>query len=217
MWVAFKGLNSNGQRISFSDHIGAFGYFFSGGRQETDRRIDQPVPNYLMIMDLIISLYGKMDYFLSDNDYLTTNLNYSKTQTQIPFDSAEGINYDTQGSYNSFQSLSYFHTFSSETDKSSDLFAGLYVREGGLTFGTSPFDQTIQYIGTDTTTAYTVDQDRSFVSYGTRIKYSDELSHHFAFDLGLNFSATTGKEKFQFKDFNGNGPINNTKFTGIRF
>ena len=213
----FKGLNSNGQRISFSSHIGSFGYFFSGGRLETDRRIDQPVPQLFNDHGFDYFLYSKMDYFLSDNDYLTTNLNYSKTETQIPFDSAEGINYDTQGSYNSFQSLSYFHTFSSETDKSSDLFAGLYVREGGLSFGTSPYDQTIQYVGTDTTTAYTVNQDRSFVSYGARIKYSDELSHHFTFNVGLNLSTTAGKEKFQFRDFNGNGPLINTKFTGSDF
>ncbi len=214
---SFKALNSNGQRVSFSDHIGTFGYFFSGARQETDRRIDQPVPELFNDHGFDYFLYGKMDYFLSSNDYLTTNLNYSKTQTQIPFDSVEGINYDTQGSYNSFQSLSYFHTFSTETDKSSDLFAGLYVREGGLTFGTSPYDQTIQYLGTDTTTAYTVNQDRSFISYGTRVKYNGELSHHFAFDIGLNFSATNGKEKFQFKDINGNGPIINTSFKGSDF
>ncbi len=210
----FKSLNSNGQSISFSDHMGAFGYFFTGARQETDRRIDQPVQQLFNDHGFDYFLYGKMDYFFSDKDYLTTNLNFSKTQTQIPFDSLEGINFDTQGSYNSFQTLSYYHIFSSETDKSGDLFAGLYIREGGLTFGTSPYDQTVQYLGSDTTTGYTVDQNRSFVSYGTRFKYSDELSHHFAFNLGFNLSATSGKEKFQFKDINGNGPLNNTTFKG---
>jgi CarboxypepD_reg-like domain len=210
----FKSLNSNGQRISFSNHTGVFGYFFSGARQETGRRIDQPMRENFNDHGFDYFLYGKMDYFFSDKDYLTANLNYSKTQTQIPFDSAEGINFDTQGSYNSFQTFSYYHIFSSGTDKSSDLFAGLYVREGGLTFGTSPFDQTVQYLGTDTTTGYTVDQDRSFVSYGSGLKYSDELSHHFAFNLGFNLSATSGKEKFQFKSLNGNGPLNNTLFKG---
>ncbi|MEW5842435.1 MAG: carboxypeptidase-like regulatory domain-containing protein, partial [Bacteroidota bacterium] len=38
-----KALNSNGQSLSFSDHIGKLGYFVSTSRQETDRRIDQPV------------------------------------------------------------------------------------------------------------------------------------------------------------------------------
>ena len=213
----FKSINSNGQRISFSDHIGAFGYFFSGARQETDRRIDLPIPQLFNDHGLDYSLYGKMDYFFSEKNYITTNLNYSKTQTQIPFDSAEGINYDTQGSYNSFQTLSYYHIFSTETDKSSDLFAGFYIREGGLTFSTNPYDQNVLYIGTDTSTAYTVNQNRSFNSFGTRFKYNQELSHYFSFNTGFNFSVTNGKENFQFKSTNGNGPSNNSNFTGSDF
>lgn len=158
-----------------------------------------------------------MDYFLSENDYLTTNLNYSLTQTQIPFDPIEGINYDTQGSYNSFQTLSYYHTFSNETDKSKELFAGFYVREGGLKYNTSPYDQTVQYLANDSTKSYTVNQDRSFVTYGTRLKFNNELSHYFGYAAGLEFSVTDGKENFKFNDKNGNGPLNSTNFTGSDF
>ena len=214
---SFKALNSNGQSLSFSNHIGTFGYFFSGSREETDHRIDQPVTQLFNDHGFDYFLYGKMDYFLSDNDYFTTNINYSKTQTQIPFDPVEAINFDTQGSYNSFQTLSYYHTFSTETDKSSDLFAGLYVREGGLKFNTSPYDQTVQYIGNDTATGYRINQNRNFVTYGTRLKYSDELSHHFAYAGGLEFSVTNGTENFQFKNIKTNGPANNTGFTGSDF
>ncbi len=213
----FKALNSNGQSLSFSNHIDKFGYFFSGSRDETDHRIDQPVTQLFNDHGFDYFLYGKMDYFLSANDYLTTNLNYSQTQTQIPFDPVEGINYDTQNSYNSFQTISYYHTFSNEVDKSSNLFAGLYVREGGLKFGTSPLDQTLQYFGNDSTVGYRVNQNRSFATYGTRIKYSDELSHQFAYAAGLEFSATSGSEDFTFLDANNNGPINNTKYTGSDF
>ncbi len=213
----FKALNSNGQSLSISNHIGTFGYFFSGARQETDHRIDQPVPKLFNDHGFDYFLYGKMDYFLSDKDYITTNLSYSKTQTQIPFDPVEGINFDTQGSYNSFQTLSYYHTFSTKTDKSSDLFAGLYMREGGLLFNTSPYDQTVQYIGNDTTTGYTVNQNRNFVTYGTRVKFNDELSHKFAYAAGFNFSVTNGKDDFQFMNINKTGPDNNSNFTGSSF
>jgi len=214
---SFKALNSNGQSLSFSDHVGSFGYFFSGSRAETDRRIDQPVQTLFNDHGFDYFLYGKMDYFIDESDYLTTNLNYSSTQTQVPFDPVEGINFDTQNSYNSFQTLSYYHTFSSEVDKESELFAGFYVREGGLKFGTSPYDQTLQYIGADTTTGYTVNQDRSFTTYGTRLKYSDQLSHQFGYAAGLEFSVTNGKDNFKFNDFNGNGPLNSTNFTGSDF
>ncbi len=212
----FKALNSNGQSISLSDHAGNFGYFFSGSRDETDHRIDQPVTKLFNDHGFDYSLYGKMDYFLSGNDFLTSNLNYSVTQTQIPFDPVEGINFDTQNSYNSFQTISYYHTISNETDKSSELFVGLYSREGGLKYNTSPFDQSVQHIGSDTT-GYTVNQDRNFATFGTRIKYSDELSHQFGYAVGLELSATNGTENFKFNDVNGNGPSNNTKFSGSDF
>ncbi len=213
---SFKSLNSNGQSISISNHIGRFGYFFTGTRDENDRRVDTPTPVVFNDHGFDYFLYGKMDYFLSENDYLTTNLNYSETNTEIPFDPALGINFDTQDSYNAFQTLSYYHTFSNETDKSSSLFAGLFVRQGGLKFGTSPFDQTLQFLGKDTT-GYRVNQNRDFVSFGTRIKYNQDLSHHFAYAAGLDFSATNGTEKFNFLDVNNNGPANNASFTGSDF
>ncbi len=214
---SFKALNSNGQSLSFSNHIGSFGYFFSSSRNETDRRIDQPVTKLFNDHGFDYFLYGKMDYFLSENDYLTTNLNYSKTQTQIPFDPVEGINFDTQGSYNSFQTLSFYHTFSNETDKASELFVGLFIREGGLKFDTSPLDQTVQYLKNDSTTGYTINQNRNFVSYGTRAKFSEELSHQFGYAAGLEFSISNGKENFKFNDINGNGPANSTNFSGSDF
>ena len=214
---SFKSLNSNGQSITLSNHIGSFGYFFSGSRDETDRRIDQPVIRLSNDHGFDYFLYGKMDYFLSEKDYLSANLNYSETRTQIPFDPTVGINFDTQDSYNSFQTVSYYHTFNSEAEKSNELFAGLYVREGGLIFNTSPLDHTLQFINKDSTKGYRVDQNRNFVTYGTRIKYSEKTSHQFEYAVGLEASVTNGKENFKFNDVNGNGPINNSNFTGSDF
>ena len=213
----FKSINSNGQSLSLSNNTGSFGYFLSGTRQENDRRIDQPVPELFNDHGFDYFLYGKFDYLIGASDYITSNINYSRTQTQIPFDPGEGINFDTHNSYNSFQTLSYFHTISNEVDKASDLFAGLYVREGGLTFNTSPFDQAKQFFGNDTTTGYTINQDRSFVTYGTRLKYSTELSHLFSYATGLDFSATSGKENFYFRDSAGSGPADNNNYKGSDF
>ena len=213
----FKALNSNGQSFSLSSHNGNFGFFLSGSRDESDRRTDQPIDSLFHDHGFDYFLYGKLDYILGNNDYLTSNLNFSETQTQIPFDPLEGINFDTQNSFNAFQTLSYFHTISNEIDKEKNLFAGFYVREGGLKFLTSPEDESRQFIGSDTTTSYTVDQNRKFTTFGTRIKYSDRLSHEFIYMTGLNLSITNGTETFTFKDINGNGSINNTDFTGSDF
>jgi hypothetical protein len=213
----FKSLNSNGQSFSISSRSGNYGIYISGKRDETDRRIDQPVDSLFHDHGFDYFLYGKMDYIINDNDYLTTNLNYSETQTQIPFDPVEGINYDNQNSYNAFQTLSFFHTISNDMDKEENLFVGLFVREGGLNYLTSPLNQSRQYIGNDSTTGYTIDQNRKFATFGSRIKYSDQLSHKFLYETGLNLSLTNGTETFTFKDINGTGPANNTDFKGSDF
>jgi outer membrane receptor protein involved in Fe transport len=213
----FKSLNSNGQSFSLSTHSGNFGFFLSGTRDETDRRIDQPIPALYNDHGFDYFLYGKLDYVFDDHNYITSNLNFSETQTQIPFDPLEGVNYDTQNSFNGFQTLSFFHTISDEIDHEKNLFLGLYVREGGLKFKTSSYDETKQFIGNDTATAYTVDQDRKFVTYGTRIKYTNRLEHELSFTGGLSLSITAGNETFNFRDVTGNGPVNKTDFTGSDF
>ena len=213
----FNALNSNGQSISLSSRNGNFGFFLSGSRDETDRRIDQPVDSLFHDHGFDYFLYGKLDYILDENNYVTSNLNFSETQTQIPFDPLEGINYDNQNSFNAFQTLSFFHTISNELDKEKSLFAGLYVREGGLKYLTSPDNESVQFIGNDTTTGYRIDQDRKFTTLGTRIKYSNRLSHEIIFETGMNLNFTNGTETFTFKDSSGNGPVNKTDFQGSDF
>ncbi len=216
---AFKALNSNGQSLSMSDHIDNLGVFLSGTRQETDRRIDPPVQDIFHDHGFDYFLYGKLDYILSENDYLTANLNNSRTYTQVPYDTAEGIMNDLQNTSNSFQTLSYYHTISSEPDRESDLFAGVYAREGGLVYTPGPGDPVATPLTLNGTTGnYVVAENRSFTSLGTRIKYDDRLSHHFMYTVGLDFSNTTGTEDFTSHDSAGNaGPAVNTDFTGSDF
>jgi hypothetical protein len=214
---AFKALNSNGQSLSLSDHIDNLGIFLSGTRQETDRRIDPPVSQIFHDHGFDYFLYGKLDYTLSDADYLTANLNKSKTYTQVPYDSAEGIMNDLQNTSNSFQTLSYYHTISTEDDKESNLFAGVFAREGGLVYTPGPGDPTTFQFPNDTT-GYVLAENRSFTTLGTRIKYDDRLSHHFMYAVGMDFSSTTGKENFTSQDSAGNsGPVVNTKYAGSDF
>jgi hypothetical protein len=215
---SFKALNSNGQGISFSNNEGNFGYYFSGSRQETDRRLDQPVEKLFNDHGLDYFLYGKLDYLLSENDYVTSNLNYSNSETGIPFDPVEGINFDTQNSYNAFQTLSYYHIFSDVLNKESKILIALYSSERGLKYLTNNrLDETRQYLGTDTITGYTVDQDRKYFTYGTRIKLSNRLSNQFEYETGLVLNLTAANEKFQLKDFTGNGPVINTKSPGSTY
>ena len=128
-------LNMNGQSLSMSDHIGKLGWFISGSRQETDRRIDPPVASIFNDHGFDYFLYGKADYLLSDKDFLTLNLNYGITNTQVPYDSLEvgGTNApqaedDEQYTTNAFQTLTYNRSISSESDHESNLMVATYAR-----------------------------------------------------------------------------------------
>jgi outer membrane receptor protein involved in Fe transport len=210
---ALRALNSNGQSLSISDHVGNLGLFLSGSRQETDRRIDQPVPELFHDHGFDYFLYGKANYVIGSNDYLALNLNYGVTHTEVPYDSSEGIGLDLQHTYNAFQTLSFYHTFSTDADRESNFFAGVYAREGGLTFTPSLDDQPKQYIGSDTN-GYVVAQDRAFTTLGFRTKYDARLSHQFGYAVGLDLKSTIGSEAFDFLASEASGPRTSTDFSG---
>jgi hypothetical protein len=215
---AFRALNSNGQDLAISNHIGKLGYFISGSRQETDRRIDQPVPQLFNDHGFDYFLYGKFDYVLSDVDYLTANLNVGNTTTQVPYDPVEAIAADQQKTTNSFQTLSYFRALNSEIDRESNLFVGIFGREGGLLYTPGSIDPpNFQFQG-DTTNSYLLTENRSFNTLGMRTTFDKRFSHEFMYKIGLNFSSTSGTEKFTSRGA-GNiaGPSIITPFTGSDF
>ncbi|MEI7811082.1 MAG: TonB-dependent receptor [Ignavibacteria bacterium] len=211
---SFSALNSNGQSLSLSDHIGRLGYFIGVSRQETDRRIDQPTETLFHDHGFDYFTYGKFDYLLTEHDYLTANLNYSKTQTQIPFDPAEGFISDDQSSYNAFQTISYFHTISTEPESETNLFIGGFAREGNLSFNPNINDDNQVFLNEDTTTGYVIGQNRTFTTLGLRVKYDQQISHHFQYAIGLNYSNISGKENFRFFNASDNSINNNSNYNG---
>ncbi|MDP4235488.1 MAG: hypothetical protein Q8919_03465, partial [Bacteroidota bacterium] len=209
----------NGQALSFSDHLGKLGVFLSGSRQETDRRIDSPLPFIYHDHGFDYFLYGKLDYLAGDNDYLTMNLNFGRTQTEIPYDPIEeGPKDDHQQTSNAFQTLSLFHTVSREADKESNVFIGFYAREGGLIFSPGAVDAHNFRFPSDTTKGYTLAEDRGFTTFGTRVKYDLRFSHEFMVAAGLSLSVTRGTENFSSMDSNGSsGPVIATNYVGSDF
>ena len=214
----FRALNSNGEDLSLSDHIGNLGFFLSGSRQETDRRIDPPTSDIFNDHGFDYFLYGKFDYVLSDNEYLTANLNLGKTNTQVPYDSTEAIAKDIQQTSNSFQNISYFRTLNSDIDRESNLFIGGFAREGELIYTPGSIDPpNFQFAG-DTLHKYLLSDDRTFTTIGLRTTFDKRLAHEFMYKVGLNFSSTSGKEDFTSKDSTQNpGPTALTNFKGSDF
>jgi len=213
-----KALNSNGVSLAASDHLGPFGYFVSASRQETDRRVDPPLPYLSHDHGFDYFLYGKFDYLLSDRDYLTLNLNWGRTFTQIPFDTAaQGIVDDRQKTTNAFQGLSFFHTISSAADKESDLFVGLYSRQGDLEFLPGAINEPNFFFAGDTI-PYVLAEDRSFTTLGVRSKYSKQFSHEVKLASGFELEAVRGEEHFIARtDIGDPGPEPRSKFNGSDF
>jgi hypothetical protein len=156
-------LNSNGEQISISDHAGMLGWFLSGTRQETDRRIDAPEPKIFHDHGFDYSLFGKADYLLSDKDYITLDVNYGRTATQVPYDSVEtGPQDDMQKITEAFQTLSYFRTLSSETNRNSNLLASFFLREGSLAYTPGITDSASFHFANDLFMAMSLPKTKTF-------------------------------------------------------
>ncbi len=214
----FRALNSNGQDLAISDHIGKLGYFLSGSRQETDRRIDSPVSNIFHDHGFDYFAYGKFDFILSDDAYLTANINFAKTSTQVPYDSLEGIASDLQTTTNAFQTISYSRILNSNPEHESNFYLGAYAREGGLVHTPGAINPpNFQFAG-DSTNSYLLAEDRSFTTLGIRTTYDERLSHQFMYKVGFNFASTAGIESFTSRDSIQNpGPTILTNFAGSDF
>ena len=213
----FRALNSDGEALSISDHLDKLGYYVSASRQETDRRIDTPVPNLFHDHGFDYFLYGKFDYILSDIDYITANLSFGRTSTQVPYDPTVEITSDLQETTNSLQSVSYFRAINAQSDQEENFFIGGYVREGGLTYTPGDIDlPNFRFAGDST--YYNLFEDRSFTTLGFRSTFDERLSRQLMVKVGFNISSTNGAENFTSSDSLQNpGPSILTNFTGSDF
>jgi hypothetical protein len=214
----FRAPNSNGQALSISDHLSNLGFYLSASRQETDRRIDTPVPNLFHDHGFDYFLYSKFDYILTNIDYVTANVNFGRTFTQVPYDPKVQVASDLQETTNSFQAVSYSREVNSQPNQQEDLFIGTYAREGRLIYTPGDIDPPDFKFTQDTTKSYRLFEDRDFTTIGIRATYDKRFSHVWMVKIGCNISSTTGAEKFASRDsLNNPGPSIHTDFAGSDF
>jgi len=215
-----RALNLNGQSLALSNRIGDLGFFVSATRQETDHRLETPTPVLYNDYGKDYFLYGKLNYLVTTKDYLSLNLSFSSTGNEVPFNPAliNGVAKDNQISMNAFQSLSYFHTFSSESGGEKNLFVGIFARQGGLDYipgAQSP--ASFQFAG-DSTNNFVLTENRYFKSFGLRTKYDAQISKEHKVSAGLTFTQTLGTDNFTSHDSAGkSGPSVNSDFHGSDF
>lgn len=212
-------INSDGQSLNLSDHDGPLGWFISGSRQETDRRIDSPTPTIFHDHGSDVFLFGKADYILSDNDYLTLDASYGNTGSQVPYAPIiSGPQDDNENITEAFQTLSYFRTLSNEPDAESNLQETLFLREGGLNYQPGANDSASFLFASDTTKGYVIAETQSFVTLGDRIRYEKRLSSDWLTVAGGSLSLTRGSQNFTSRDSAGlPGPGALSNYVGSEF
>src|SRR6058998_3123236 len=198
--------SSNGQALNVSTNAGKFGFFFSGARQGTDMRrepvvfdtVTQTVENFHNDGTDLFG-FAKVQYIPSDRDVVNLDVNRSRTHFAVPFDSVEGIIDDHQQDVNGFVNLGWRHRFdagiASQAERSSELFAGAFFRDGSLNYTPGLTDEATFVFFPDTA-HYILSEDRNFHTAGLKLDYTLQPHHGLEFKGGVLASYTGGHENF---------------------
>jgi len=218
--------NTNGQAMNASTNAGKWGFFVSGAHQATDMRREPVVFDTLRnavgnFHNNGSDLFGfaKAQYVASDRDVINVDVNRSRTRFAVPFDSSVGIIDDHQQDVNGFVNLGWRRRVgagtSSEQGSASELFTGVFYRDGSLNYAPGATDQPSFVFYPDTTTPYTLTEDRNFRTVGLKLDYALRPHHGLEFKFGTLTSVTSGHEDFSTRDSAGNpGPASASGLNG---
>lgn len=218
---------TNGQSISTSTNAGKWGVFLSGSRQETDMRQEPHL--YDSTAGHVVNLYnhgldqfgfGKIQYAPSTSDVFNLEGNVSSTKFEIPSDTAVVVDHDHQEDVNAFVNLGWTHQFGAEGEENaaggtpSQLFMGLFYRNGRLKYTPGPDDPPSFQFGDDPT-LYNLRENRQFDVYGLKADYTLKVQQGLQFKFGTLASYTTGREDFTTAQEDGTaGPASDADIRG---
>ena len=187
--------------------------------------------------------FGKVSFSASNTDVFNLDMNYSRTRFQVPFNPAlTALFDDRQQDVNGFANLGWRHQFGapSTTEDAagntgaagstvgagsassasveggpSELFAGLFYRHGSLGYTPGAADDAQFFFYPDTTTPYTLRENRLFNTTGLKLDFLAHAAPHLEFKTGLLAQRTSGQEDFQSTSRSGvNGPGSSSGLTG---
>jgi hypothetical protein len=220
---------TSGQSLNASGNTGKWGFFGAFSQQSTDMR-REPVsfdtityrPSNYHNHGQDLYSFGKIQYNPSSSDVINLEGNWSRTNFQVPYDSAGGVvQADNQADVNAFLNLGWRHRFRVETGamgeetRGGELFAGAFYRYGSLRYtpGLQDAPQFIFY--PDTNTPYNLRENRDFTTTGLKLDYSYRSSQAFEIKTGVQALATTGHESFVTTTQTGAfGPASNSGLSG---
>ena len=187
--------------------------------------------------------FGKVSFSASNTDVLNLDMNYSRTRFQVPFNPAvTAVFDDRQQDVNGFVNLGWRHQFgkpatgmdaagntgaaastvgagsaSSTVSQGgpSELFAGVFYRHGSLGYTPGVGDQAQFFFYPDTTTPYTLRENRLFNTTGLKFDYLTHVGQHLELKAGTLVQRTSGQEDFQSTSQSGaSGPGSSSGLTG---
>jgi len=215
---------ASGEALSLSSNAGKFGFFLSGASQLTNMRqepvifdttTNAPINFHNHGADLFG--FGKVQWVPSDRDVVNLDVNRSRTNFQIPFDSSGGVSVDDhQQDVNGFVNLGWRHrTAGADVEEANELFVGAFYRDGTLRYTPGASDQPSFIFYPDTTTPYNLQENRNFHTVGLKLDYTIRPHHGLEFKTGTVVQTTSGHEDFSTVDSAGNpGPAANSSLTG---
>lgn len=187
--------------------------------------------------------FGKVAFSASNTDVFNLDMNYSRTRFQVPFNPALTTAFDDrQQDVNGFVNLGWRHQFgeASTTEDAagnsgaagstvgagsassaaseggpSELFGGLFYRHGSLDYTPGVGDEAQFFFFPDTTTPYTLRENRLFNTTGLKLDYLTHPAQHLEFKAGTLVQRTSGQEEFQSTSQSGtSGPGSSSGLTG---
>ena len=187
--------------------------------------------------------FGKVAFSASSSDVVNLDMNYSRTRFQVPYNPAVTASFDDrQQDVNGFVNLGWRHQFgeASTTEDAAgnrgaagstvgagsassaassggpaELFGGLFYRHGSLGYTPGVNDDAQFFFYPDTTTPYTLRENRSFNTTGLKLDLLTHPAAQLEFKGGLLAQRTSGQEDFQSTSQSGaSGPSSRSGLTG---
>jgi hypothetical protein len=143
--------------------------------------------------------FGKLQYTAGPRDFVTFDVNVSRTHFEVPFDSTGGVQlHDQQLERNGFGSLAWHHALG-ERSGDGQLFLALYARSSGLVY-TPGIGEPPQFVFHPDTVRYNVSEDRTGRTTGIKLDLLLPGSGALQVKTGVDGSIVTGHEHFATAD-----------------
>jgi hypothetical protein len=162
--------------------------------------------------------FGKVRYRGGDRDVVNLEVDWSRTRMHVPYDSTtypvagKMVLDDRQQDINAFVNLGWRHSIRGGAAGAAigdgELFSAVYLRSTSLLYTPGSGDKPGFIFYPDTTTPYSVSENRAATTTGVRVDYALRVLDLVQLKMGAEASYVTGHENFETRGALGvSGPV----------